>query len=481
MASRAVVWVLLLLAASALFAAMTPLPNANVRSEGWTSWLSGVPTGASSDISSGLPAQTPAQGASVSASGGSSVDFFWVGAEAASQGTLPNSGVQATIQVVNQSAPGCLSYWISDDSSANVWGQVGYFICGHQAPLAFYQVWNLSAYAILTTGTADVTVGPHTFSISLLSGTTWAYAVDGEVLGVYDMRSSNSSSSYPVFALSEEGYVSSPWTPSPVEFDTAIQVLKAGTWSPVQLAASYGGGWGVEGNIQDPSLPPDAMTVGGSSTELNPGTALWAQRTSDSTSTTSSAPTVTVTCAPAQVVIGTHTTCIASVNGSPPPAGKIVWSTNSAGRFSRPACILSAGSCEVDYVPASAGSQTNITATYLGKDDSMSSAGSLLLTVTPKTSRTTIVCKQTSAASSSSETIKCAARVAGYSPKGTVTWSSTGTAVLSVPSGAVCTLTGESCSWTFTATSPGTVTIQAAYGGSPDNTESVGTRILELR
>src|SRR5689334_7312120 len=85
----------------------------------------------------------------------SSSSFFYVGAFMNSNSdpsAVPNSGVQATIQVVSQKATGCLSFWVDDDAASNIWGQVGYYICNGSTPVAFYQIWNLNNGSLLSTG-----------------------------------------------------------------------------------------------------------------------------------------------------------------------------------------------------------------------------------------------------------------------------------------------------------------------------------------
>ena len=248
----------------------------------------------------------------VPASSGS--NFYYVGAEASGSDALPNSGVQATIQVVSQPVSDCLSYWVSDDLSNNMWGQVGYSICGGSTPWAFWEVWNLNTTSFVTQSFAPVTTGYHKFSMYLQSGTIWAYALDGQVFGTYDMEARVSSSSYPVYALSEEGYVSAPWNPVQVTFSVAIQVMQSGTWQYVQTASSFGNSWGLQGNLQDSSLADDEMAVGGNISPLASGTALWNNGTPDFTvmasPTNLSAPsgataTSTITVAPVKEFNGT--------------------------------------------------------------------------------------------------------------------------------------------------------------------------------
>ncbi len=237
--------------------------------------------GRSINASALVPAQQPLQPRF--ASGDSGSYDFWVGAQASDSAALPNAGVQARIEVVSQQVTGCLSFWVSEEANSTTWGQVGYYICNGDTPEAFYQIWNSDS--VLVTGTTSVSNGYHQFSMYVQSGDTWAYALDGTVFGTYSMGAGISSSTYPVQALSEEGYVSGPWTPAQVEFGTAIQVLRSGAWSSAQTASSFSSPygcssslmscWGLQGNLQDPSISTDAIVVGGSAPQMAGGSPLW--------------------------------------------------------------------------------------------------------------------------------------------------------------------------------------------------------------
>jgi len=200
-----------------------------------------------------------------------------------------------TIGVISTQVSGCLAFWVSDDLSNNVWGQVGYYICSGSSPVAFYQVWNLNTYAVLTTGSASVSQGSHTFAMYLQSGTTWAYSLDGSVFGTYDMGSSISSASYPVYALSEENEVSAPFSFPTVNFSNSMEVMSGGSWNYVQTAASYGSGWGVQGNSQNPNISPDSTLVGGSLPGMAQGSTLWNGIPSSTTTTSTTSTTYSTT------------------------------------------------------------------------------------------------------------------------------------------------------------------------------------------
>ena len=186
---------------------------------------------------------------------------------------------------------------------------------------------------------------------------------------------------------------------------------------------------------------------------------------------------VDVSCRPSPVVVGSFTLCRASVTGNR-PTGKITWTANNAGKFMRSTCVLSDGSCSVDYVPFTAGMPTVINANYSGDGQNPPSEGSFSLTVTVKASRTTIICRLASPPIGLPMT--CTAVVTGYEPSGTVGWSQTGgTGRVSFASSA-CTLLNGRCSVTLTGTATGTVVVQAVYGGDADNTGSVKARSLTV-
>ncbi len=266
----------------------------------------------------------PILGSSAVSSGS---NVYYVGAQAPTQlgsGYLTNAGAQTTVQVVTTTVTGCLSYWIGDDSAANLWGQVGYYICNGATPLAFYQIWNLTSGAALTTGTTSVSTGYHTFSMYSQSGSsTWAFALDGTVFGTYNLGASLSLGTYPVQAVSEESLVSGPWTPPEVTFSTAMQTYQtaatnpAGSgWTSVASAFEPWSGcsgntcWGIAGNLQDATIPGDALVTGGSRTVVAAGTSLWNGVSSDF-SLAASPTSVTVNAG----VAGTSTLTVSPSNG----------------------------------------------------------------------------------------------------------------------------------------------------------------------
>jgi len=216
-------------------------------------------------------------GPPTSIAGGTPGSVWLVGAMSTDASALPNTGVRSTFQVINMPTTGSLAFWVSDGLSNNVWGQVGYFISEGGAPVAFYQIWNLTTDTVLASATTTIETGNHTFSMDVQNGTTWAYAIDGNVFGTYDMGASLSSLTYPVYTVSEEQGNATFSFPA-VNFDSVMQVLRSGSWNPVLRAVSYGNSWGIEGNLQTNKLGANQMIVGGTLAQIPQGTVLWSAK-----------------------------------------------------------------------------------------------------------------------------------------------------------------------------------------------------------
>jgi hypothetical protein len=197
-----------------------------------------------------------------------------VGVESTDSSALPNTGVRGVLQVIGIQTSGSLAFWVSDDLSNNFWGQVGYFISGGGAPIAFFQVWNLNTKTIAFEGSTPTSNGFHTFSMFLRNGTTWDYEVDSSVFGTFDMGANSSSMSYPVYAVSEE-QANYTFTFPRVSLDPALEVLRSGSWGLVRFASSYGNAWGIQGTSQNSSLQAGEVTIGGNLSAISPGSTLW--------------------------------------------------------------------------------------------------------------------------------------------------------------------------------------------------------------
>ncbi len=191
--------------------------------------------------------------------------------------------------------------------------------------------------------------------------------------------------------------------------------------------------------------------------------------------------TVTISCNRASVVVGSSTTCKATVQGSGSvPTGTVAWSSNSSGKFSSASCNLSMhrtySRCSVRFMPTAAGSVT-LTANYGGDSKNSPSAGTHIFTMLKKAARTIVTCTPKSAVAGSSTVITCKAKVIGYLPTGAVSWSQSGTGSVSLAS-LTCTLTSTrnpaqaTCSVTMTGTTAGEVVVQPTYSGDSNNKDS---------
>jgi hypothetical protein len=182
---------------------------------------------------------------------------------------LPNTGARSSIQVQSFDVPvGCVAFWVSVDSAGNLWMQVGYYICDGSTPVVFTQVWNLASYTVVYANilSSTPTPGIHQFAVYLQSGTTWAATYDGTVVGSYDLGASVSSSSYPVYAMSEENGLAAAISIPTTSFSLGIQAQVNGVWvDPASISVyNYGGTWGLQGPGQNPLMAADSFVVGGS-------------------------------------------------------------------------------------------------------------------------------------------------------------------------------------------------------------------------
>jgi len=192
--------------------------------------------------------------------------------------------------------------------------------------------------------------------------------------------------------------------------------------------------------------------------------------------------TFTISCGHASVVVGATVTCKATVQGSSSaPTGSVTWSSGGSGTFSTTSCTLlkhkTSGACSVKYTPTAAGSVV-FTASYAGDSKNFPSAGTYSLAVTMKATKTSVFCTPTSAVAGS--TITCIAKLTGYSPTGTVTWSQSGAGSVSFDS-VTCSLSQGTCSLTMTAATSGHITIAATYAGDLNNQGSSKTAKLTIK
>src|SRR5439155_1751101 len=195
---------------------------------------------------------------------------------------------------------------------------------------------------------------------------------------------------------------------------------------------------------------------------------------------------------PCSLALPPPTICTPSLHDAPPltkttPTGTVSFSSDGAGVFAVSPCTLTTtnaldptapASCSVTYTPTAKGTGTHkITATYNGDPSHDTSTGFFNLTVSLRTTSTTVNCTPNPIAVDQPTT--CTATVTDIDsgtqtpPEGTVTFTvnpSTGTLV---PSSCALVVTGtnkSSCSVTFTASAAGTYTITATYNPNPPDT-----------
>ena len=197
----------------------------------------------------------------------------------------------------------------------------------------------------------------------------------------------------------------------------------------------------------------------------------------------------TLACAPSSVVVGSASTCTATVadtaSGSPStPGGTVSFAASgSAGTFNVPSCSLANGSCSVTFTPSGAGT-TTITASYPG--DSVHAASSGTATVWSQTSKdptsTQPVCVNTCSTTPGQQVgilvfVADNAQNSTHQPSGSVSFTASSPGVFSATS---CTLSPNTsntatCGVDFTPSAPATGIVTAAYGGDNTAAPSSGT------
>ena len=187
---------------------------------------------------------------------------------------------------------------------------------------------------------------------------------------------------------------------------------------------------------------------------------------------------VKVSCIPSLVVVGSTSTCKATVSGTF-PTGRLTWSSAGQGKFSLPACTLSKETCSVRYTPTSASSPVNITTSYLGDRNNPPSSGGFSLQTLTKVSSLALYCAPVTVAAGSSTPARCTAKVSGYLPSGQVAWTQSGSGSVSFSAG-TCNLANRLCSVALAGAKSGAVTVRASYGGDSDNTGSSGSSMLTV-
>ncbi len=193
--------------------------------------------------------------------------------------------------------------------------------------------------------------------------------------------------------------------------------------------------------------------------------------------------TTTVTCSPASVLDNVATTCtvtVADSNGAGgiTPTGTVSFTSNSTGTFSATSCTLASGTCSVTYTPTVVG-HALITGTYAGDNVHTGSSGTFTIASTIRASSTSVTCSPASVLdntpSTCTVTVSDASGVGAVTPTGTVSFTTNSTGTFSATT---CTLSGGSCSVTYTPTVVGHALITGTYGGDSVHTGSSGTFTL---
>jgi hypothetical protein len=196
--------------------------------------------------------------------------------------------------------------------------------------------------------------------------------------------------------------------------------------------------------------------------------------------------TYAITCSSSTLGVGAATLCKATVTktGSKAPTGTVQWSllssvSSGSGKFSKLVCKLSGGACTVKFT-SSVGGPVFIETSYSGDSNYKPAAAGYSLLVVAATSKTSLSCSPKSVVAGSSKVITCKAKVTGYSPTGTVSWTQSGTGSVSFSS-ATCTLVKGACSVTLTGKTAGTVALQATYSGDSNNEPSSQSVTLTIK
>jgi len=192
--------------------------------------------------------------------------------------------------------------------------------------------------------------------------------------------------------------------------------------------------------------------------------------------------------------VNDSTTCTATVNDTDigtksTPSGMVSFTSTGVGTFSAlGTCTLdSTGKCSVTYTPTEVGTGTHtITGTYAGDATHASSSGSTSVTVTKRSTTTTVSCTPSSFQANGSTTCTAVVTDTASGTKTAPTGSVNFTADGGVAPFGVCGLipagtTGTAnCSVPFTSTKAGTHTITASYGGDLTHSASTGSTTVTV-
>jgi len=200
--------------------------------------------------------------------------------------------------------------------------------------------------------------------------------------------------------------------------------------------------------------------------------------------TASSRSTSTAITCNSSVLAGQAATCTTTVtdtsgSGSIAPFGIVSFrQTGTSGSFSSPTCYLYgtgiSASCSVTFTPAASGT-SNINTAFAGEQvhTGSSTASPATINSSKRTSAVSVSCTSPVAIGQASTCTTTATDTSSsgtaITPTGIVSFSSTGSGSLSATS---CTLSGGSCSVSFTGSAVGTATVNGTYAGDVAHTGS---------
>ncbi|HXW37463.1 MAG TPA: hypothetical protein VEJ36_06155 [Nitrososphaerales archaeon] len=258
----------------------------------------------------------------------------------------------------------------------------------------------------------------------------------------------------------------------------------AGTFSPIGCTLS-GGSCSVNYTPDPGDEGTDTLSASYGGDASHSGSAS-AGANSFSLTVTQRADSATLDCSPTSVPVEAPTTCEVVVSDTSPgtvvtPTGTVDFAATPSdnGVFSQDSCILSSGSCSVTYTPnqGTEGSDS-ISASFLGDTDHPAATPTpFMLTVTTRSTSTTVSCAPSSVAVDSATT--CTVSVTDTSPGTTIAPSGT-VGFADDPSGSgtfnstSCTLSSGSCGVTYTPNpgSEGSISIEGTYSGDTDHAGS---------
>lgn len=190
------------------------------------------------------------------------------------------------------------------------------------------------------------------------------------------------------------------------------------------------------------------------------------------------ATTTGLSCVPQSLFLDNDTNCTATltVSGTSAPVSGATMAFSTTGSGSIPASCVTGmdGSCSVNYTEPVNGTP-DVTASYAGDATNAPSQGSAGLAFTKRTTAPAISCPSQVALNAPAN---CTLTVTDTAPGNTST--PTGLNLFGVDTGEglfspnPCTLSGGSCSFTYTTPALGTANLAAAYQGDTKHTNSTG-------